>query len=630
MTNFLENKKNKIIIGIVLGILLLTSTVLIITGKINLKSIMGNTAQGEYTCPEGYTLDGTNCIKTITYNATIAYGNYTCDGIGGTLVGTKCQKASTTHYNCLSGWTKDGTNCVKNARTTYTCGMGTVRGTKCTMNAIKSPYTQEYSCLKGWDLKGTVCLKNATPTYTCTTGTKSGMKCIIKANPTKVCESGWTLVGTYGERCQKDAKRSTYYTCQNGGDLSGKTCTKTETIAATFKKTEILKDIKVSSIKMDKNLEIELNNKKKITIVIEPNNAKNKNVICTSSNVEVAEINNLEINAKKVGKASITCKAQDGSGVLSTVEVSVVNKATTVTCTENQELKNGICVDKETNNNTNNTTNNNTNNNINDNINNNINNNTTQNEESKCPSGYTLNGNICTKKETINATVKYSCSNGYTLSGTQCKKSEIKEPTSTFTCPVGYSKSGNSCYRIDNKNATVSYICSDDYTYNSTSKKCEKTSTIDVTTGGYTCPEGYDLIEGTRECIKVTEVKNTMSCPYTYLDGLCLKIDYQNASTINSCPNGYELKNEKCEGKTTMEAISNYKCSTGYTLNGKTCSRKIVKTVDTNRYCSTGYTLVNNKCQKTITVEANKNYSCQSGYTLSGTVCTRTLTTELK
>ena len=128
-----------------------------------------------YTCPKGYTPNGTKCSKKTT--------------------DTKNATASTkTTYTCPKGYTPNGTKCIKE--------------TSSTINATANKKTT-YSCPKGYTPNGTKCIKetsstiNATAnkktTYSCPDPTytldKTKTKCIKKTTDTKNA----TANTTYGD-----------------------------------------------------------------------------------------------------------------------------------------------------------------------------------------------------------------------------------------------------------------------------------------------------------------------------------------------------------------------------------------------------------------------------------------------
>ena len=143
-----------------------------------------------YTCPRGYTLNGTKCTKQVSTTDT---------------------KDATVTYSCASGYTLSGTKCTK--KTTKTD----------TKDATKDPTT--YNCDKhiGSTLSGNKCIVKRTSV---------DRKDATEAGGGYVCKTGYTLSGT---KCTKtitttDTKDATAvegkYKCSSGYTLSGTKCTK--------------------------------------------------------------------------------------------------------------------------------------------------------------------------------------------------------------------------------------------------------------------------------------------------------------------------------------------------------------------------------------------------------------------
>ena len=228
-----------------------------------------------YTCPSGYTLNGTKCSKksTDTKKATASTKTtYSCSS-GYTLNGTKCNKVTTssinatankkTTYSCPSGYTLNGTKCsktttdTKNATANTTYGDWVSQGkqtfntvqystdtrrvvlvasyikTDCTSNCTTNKWVYlimnrskktTYSCPSGYTLNGTKCSKTTTDTKNATANTKT----------TYSCPSGYGLGGT---KCYKGsmttknatANTKTTYSCPSGYTLNGTKCNKTTT-----------------------------------------------------------------------------------------------------------------------------------------------------------------------------------------------------------------------------------------------------------------------------------------------------------------------------------------------------------------------------------------------------------------
>ena len=237
-----------------------------------------------YSCPSGYTLNGTKCNK-VTISSINATANkkttYSCPS-GYTLNGTKCNKVTIssinatankkTTYSCPSGYTLNGTKCsktttaTKNATANTTYGDWVYQGkytfnsiqytsdtrkvvrvsssinTDCTTNCTTNTWTYlvynrskktTYSCPSGYTLNGTKCSKKTTDTKNATASTKT----------TYSCPSGYGLGGT---KCYKGsmttknatANTKTTYSCPSGYTLNGTKCSKKTTDTKTATKNE--------------------------------------------------------------------------------------------------------------------------------------------------------------------------------------------------------------------------------------------------------------------------------------------------------------------------------------------------------------------------------------------------------
>jgi len=134
-----------------------------------------------------------------------------------------------------------------------------------------------------------------------------------------------------------------------------------------------------------------------------------------------------------------------------------------------------------------------------------------------CPTGYTLNGSVCTKTgqpmqtATVNIkcpTTNYTCPTGYTLSGTTCTATTSSE----YTCPSGngiitagtngsLTTIGNSvlegsvCKQYTCSGVSVALVGTDCVQQTST-LKCpdDKPTLIDGVCYNYTCPAGWTLV----------------------------------------------------------------------------------------------------------------------------------------
>ncbi len=144
------------------------------------------------------------------------------------------------------------------------------------------------------------------------------------------------------------AAGNTTITCKaNDGSGKQSTCSVTVTAADPIKVTGITLNYTSASMVAGDT--------KQLSATISPSNATDKTVSWSSSNTSVATVdNNGKITAKSRGTATITCKANDGSGKLATCEITVSGvksysnfKAKTIEGVEIQfhvdDVSSGIC-----------------------------------------------------------------------------------------------------------------------------------------------------------------------------------------------------------------------------------------------------------------------------------------------
>lgn len=189
---------------------------------INTYNVYTRRLNTSYTCPSGYSKNGTTCTKKIGQPAT---KKYSCPS-GYKLTDDYCVKSATTtkaataNYSCPSGYTKNGSICSKS------------------INISATPHTSSYCSVSGYSLL------NST---TCVTTVQNTDTIAATPNVTYTCPSGYDRIGT---NCVKNAN-NTYttdaianktYTCPDSTyTLSGNKCYKTksnsETISAIETKT---------------------------------------------------------------------------------------------------------------------------------------------------------------------------------------------------------------------------------------------------------------------------------------------------------------------------------------------------------------------------------------------------------
>ena len=494
-----------------------------------------------YTCPAGYTRNGTKCTKATTgatIDATPHYNpdqvvttdaKYTTEGHREYIDPIKTKTG--TNYTCPTGYTLNGSYCIK-----YT-------------DATEKPGSTNYTCPSGYTKNGTKCEKTydakytaGVTSYTCPNGgTLDGTKCVVTsnatANTTYTCPSGYTKNGS---SCYKvyDATASTSYTCPSGYSLSGSKCTKssTSTINATA-------STSYGSWK-----------------------AQWTKYYSSSQKTYTNDTNKLVYNGTVSGA---TCGSPCGNkGIWYKYTYYTRSKSTNYTCPSGYTKSGSKCSKTTT-----------------STIN------ATANTTYTCPSGYTKNGSKCsmTTTSTINATAntKYSCPNGGTLNGSKCTLTATASTSTNYTCANG-TLSGNKC--ITSYEATAvpgngSYSCPNGGTLNGTKCVISQDATATQGESTYTCPNGYTLNGKTCE-LKISATANdiyTYTCPTGYTqegsgeNTKCYKISNVNKYYCEN-PNA-KLEGTKCI-TTVPGSIAYYTCPTDYTINGTKCTKNSTVTID--------------------------------------------------
>ena len=213
------------------------------------------TPKTTYSCPSGYTLNGTKCITGGSKEVEpIIEKNYVCKE--GVLEDKKCRittKAEEkTVYSCPSGYTLNGTKCTWTYLATKEQGQGDYRcsnpedtrsGEICT--STKEPTKVEgektYVCPEGKELSGDKCIERipATTTdiykYTCPEGyiqqgEGENTTCYktVQKEGIYYCEDASAVLS--GDKCIKNIEgQITGYRCPTGYNQEGAYCTKNTT-----------------------------------------------------------------------------------------------------------------------------------------------------------------------------------------------------------------------------------------------------------------------------------------------------------------------------------------------------------------------------------------------------------------
>ena len=228
--------------------------------------------------------------------------------------------------------------------------------------------------------------------------------------------------------------------------------------------------------------------------------------------------------------------------------------------------------------------------------------NTKSKVRSKCPTGYTINGNHCVR-DAERANMLYSdkthCPHGYTEEGEECiiPSDQYDNSFRLADCPTGYINNGINCIResdtIDNEGILAT--CPDGYTNN-----------------GYNCVRGADIYPNRN--------KRLADCPVGYINNGITCVRPEDIITT-----------ENRSGD----------CPSEYTNAGQSCGRELDTITYTGRPgdCPDSYTNNNNgQCVKNPTIILNSNTqkaSCPSPTTYTSTIftsdiggdsCSRTIT----
>lgn len=433
-----------------------------------------------YSCPDGFVLEGDRCYKYETGETIKATELYFEDSIKI----EDAKKNETGEYNvyvdvvkqeagviesCPDGYTRNGDVCYKYVEATV------------------NPGSTKYSCPAGYDLNGKKCVKviNATKE--------------TNNNVSYYCANGGNLDGTvcrynatYHNGQQTCTTTPITYSCDNGGSLSGTTCTVSSSYTAT--KNSYWSNPSVTTSK---------------SALSEYNNGTQKRVLankscnlsgCTYTYYTYNLITNYSCpnggsQSNGVCYTSTSYQATQHGG-----ETNCSTFNGYYTCDNGGNLEGSVCrydASKKTN--------------------------TT--EKYTCPAGYELTSdNKCSS--VIDATedtteTTYSCPEGYTKEGTTCYRTEKlnKETKYEYVCPEGYLTEGDGdkkkCYK--KQASKIEYYCEEEDAVLDGNKCIKKVPGV---LKGYTCPTGYVLdgdncIKKTTTCIKATLDKNT-TVTYTY------------------------------------------------------------------------------------------------------------------
>ena len=231
--------------------------------------------------------------------------------------------------------------------------------------------------------------------------------------------------------------------------------------------------------------------------------------------------------------------------------------------------------------------------------------------ELKCFNGYVLEDNKC-KKEIDNtiAEVSYYCDPTYELKDYKCKKYTEMPIKEKEGCDEGIKEENGKCIGTLTKDVIVKYKCEKG---TERDKKCyTKKVKAEALTRTYTCLAGYTK-QGSI-CVKDSDPNVTKAPKTTY-----------------SCAEGTSLANGRCYVEELVgDAKEEKTCPDGYELKDNKCLKNVNENIKKIKYCDDGFVIKNNKCVKDENLDAKKNYKCPDTYIYENGLCRKYDYQELK
>ena len=469
-----------------------------------------------YSCPAGWTLDGTSCSMTEVIQASISYS---CDA-GWTLDGSRCaqtEPASVSAYSCPAGWTLNGSRCSRTVsqgadQTGYSCPNGyNLAGSVC-QTTVTIGAAPVYSCPSDYSLSGATCVRNfsyaATATYSCDPGwTLGGTTCTRQlsqpATESYSCPPGYSLENG---NCSQSAnyQATATYSCPSGGTVQGDKCVTTSTTSATPAYACPYYYYNPSGFSGGPHC-----------VMRKAEFASRK---CAPTGTNPGSIEFLR-EEKKYGDrwclykplTTYTCPSAFWNfdpAYNQCVSNVVQNGVVTYTCPQGGSLQGTTCYRTNV---------------------------TGASVTYVCPAGYALSGRTCVRSEYKQANVQYSCPGSGSLSGTTCTVNEQIAASVSYACPSGYALNGTSCSRTDTLPGMPVYSCPTGYLLNGTS--CTRTED-QAATPIYSCPTGF-VLSGT-QCTASVAAQPIYYCPanFTLSGQTCSQAHSQAAASHQQCPAG--------------------------------------------------------------------------------------------
>ena len=479
----------------------------------------------KYTCPDGYSLLGDKCFKSIIESEIDATATYyddeeiVTDPLEKVEDDTKeyvdpIEDTADITYTCPSGYIKTGTGedtkCYKidtvaknSSNATPTCPDGySISGNTCVKVNKATSIAANKKCPDGYSVSGSSCVKLKKPTkkaankkYSCTKGSLSGTKCYY-------CPSGYKQTGSganiscykYVTKYKTSYSKNWYvYTTKKSTSPLDVYKTNTEKMVFNYSKPEPIcskctkkRTYYYYTIKRRKAYKTAYS--QKVTAAKKVGNAK-VNYSCKKGT--------------RTGAYCYFCKSGTTTGKGSNTKCKFTKKLTyKCPSSVNGSVSGSKCYYCKSG--------------------------TKSGSGSNMTCKLNSNLNYTCKTGTKNGTKCYTCPSGYNQTSSaynaKCNKtnyiSVIENQGTSYSCPEGYTQEGSGdtikCYKTVAGKTT--YYCEDSAAKLGEDNKCHKTVKGEIKE--YTCPEGYAIND--KKCYKTTDEtidanKETTEAKYDYI-----------------------------------------------------------------------------------------------------------------
>lgn len=211
---------------------------------------------------------------------------------------------------------------------------------------------------------------------------------------------------------------------------------------------------------------------------------------------------------------------------------------------------------------------------------------------------------------------KNKCPNGYTLLYDRCTKTEIVAPLVTKYCLDGYQLLNDTCTKTEYTAPKIDYLC--DNTYRNDGEIVMSKSTL----SGSKC--SYKVTHAPvkkRKCLQGAEPYSDTKCRLTIITPAASRVDILTGKKMYYCGNG-ELNGTNCYIYGYSDYVYESVCVDGFKLIGDKCTKTNTYDANWKATCPSGYEYVDkNTCTRIVTSEVQYNYECPIDYNLVNKFC---------